>query len=92
MVWPNEDPRPRPFGYRLDALHWDQFQPGNPPLDTPFGVTVVGGANKELFGIGADHASVAAQLGATLAARPDRPFLLAPSCTIVMLAEELNKS
>ncbi|WOP19700.1 uroporphyrinogen decarboxylase family protein [Raineyella sp. LH-20] len=67
---------------RIDALHWDQFQPGNPPLDTPVGVTVVGGANKDLFGVDADPTAVAAQLGATLAAAPDRPFLLAPSCTV----------
>ena len=68
--------------HRIDALHWDQFQPGNPPLDTPFGVTVVGGANKDLFGVDADHAAVAAQLAATLSAATDRPFLLAPSCTV----------
>ncbi|WOQ16928.1 uroporphyrinogen decarboxylase family protein [Raineyella sp. W15-4] len=66
----------------VDALHWDQFLPGNPQLDTPFGVTVVGGANKDLFGVDGDPAEVAAQLAATLAAAPDRPFLLAPSCTV----------
>ncbi len=74
---------PEWFGdYRIDALQWDQFQPGNPPLGTDFGVTVVGGVSNELFAVGADRAEVAAQLEATLAAAPERPFLLAPSCTI----------
>lgn len=68
--------------YRIDALHWDQFQPGNPALDTDFGVTVVGGVNNELFAVGGDRTQVAAQLAATLATALDRPFLLAPSCTI----------
>lgn len=68
--------------YRIDALHWDQFLPGNPPLDADFGVTVVGGVNNELFGVGADQDDVVAQLEATLTGAPDRPFLLAPSCTI----------
>ena len=68
--------------YRLDALHWDQFQPGNPALDIDLGVTKVGGVNNELFAVGADRTQVTAQLDATLAAPLDRPFLLAPSCTI----------
>jgi uroporphyrinogen decarboxylase len=68
--------------YTVDALHWDQFQPGNPALDTDFGVTVVGGVNYELLAVGADRSGVAAQLDATLAAPVGRPFLLAPSCTI----------
>ncbi|HET7725169.1 MAG TPA: uroporphyrinogen decarboxylase family protein [Propionibacteriaceae bacterium] len=68
--------------YGADALQWDQFQPGNPALDTDLGLTVVGGVNNELFAVGADHTEVAAQLDATLAAAPARPFLLAPSCTI----------
>jgi uroporphyrinogen decarboxylase len=68
--------------YRIDALHWDQFQPGNPPIGTDFGVTGVGGVSNELFAVGGDRNEVAAQLGATLAAAPERPFLLAPSCTI----------
>ncbi len=77
---------------RIDALHWDQFLPGNPPLDTAFGLTAVGGANKDLFALDPDHTvadraaadptTVDAQLAATLAAAPDRPFLLAPSCTV----------
>jgi len=45
--------------YRIDALHWDQFQPGNPALDTDFGVTVVGGVNNELFAVGGDRTQVA---------------------------------
>jgi uroporphyrinogen decarboxylase len=69
-------------GYPVDALHWDQFLPGNPALGTDFGFTVVGGVNNELFAVGGDRTEVAAQLDATLAAAPDRPFLLAPSCTI----------
>ena len=68
--------------YRVAALHWDQFLPGNPALDANLGITVVGGVNNELFAVGADRARVADQLAATLAAAPGRPFLLAPSCTI----------
>ncbi len=68
--------------YGADALQWDQFQPGNPALDTDFGLTVVGGVNNELFAVDVDRTAVAAQLDATLAAAPRRPFLLAPSCTI----------
>ena len=68
--------------YRIDALHWDQFQPGNPAIGTDFGVTVVGGVSNELLAVGGDRTEVAAQLEATLAAPLNRPFLLAPSCTI----------
>ncbi|CAL8977348.1 hypothetical protein PROP_02172 [Propionicimonas sp. T2.31MG-18] len=74
-------------GYRVDALHWDQFQPGNPPLDTDFGLAVVGGVSSELFAVGGDQTEVARQLDATLATRVHRPFLLAPSCTIPTPAE-----
>ena len=74
-------------GYPVDALHWDQFLPGNPALDADLGVTVVGGVNNELFAVGADRTQVAAQLDATLAAPLSRPFLLAPSCTIPTPAE-----
>ncbi len=69
-------------GYPIDALHWDQFLSRNPALDTDFGVTVVGGVNNELFAVGGDRTQVAAQLDSTLASAPERPFLLAPSCTI----------
>ncbi len=68
--------------YPIDALQWDQFQNGNPALDTDFGVTQVGGVFNELFAVGGDRAQVTAQLETTLAHAPDRPFLLAPSCTI----------
>ena len=68
--------------YPIDALQWDQFQNGNPALDTDFGVTVVGGVFNELFAVGGDRAQVTAQLETTLANAPERPFLLAPSCTI----------
>ncbi len=68
--------------YRIDALHWDQFLPGNPALDVRLGIPVVGGVNNQLFAPGADDGQVADQLEATFAAAPDRPFLLAPSCTI----------
>jgi len=68
--------------YRVDALHWDQFLPGNPALDANLGVTAVGGVNNELFAVGADSSQVADQLAATLATANGRRFLLAPSCTI----------
>jgi uroporphyrinogen decarboxylase len=68
--------------YPIDALQWDQFQNGNPSLDTDFGVAVVGGVYNELFAVGGDRGLVTAQLERTLADAPDRPFLLAPSCTI----------
>lgn len=68
--------------YPISALHWDQFQPGNPALNAELGLTAVGGVNNTLFAEGADHAQVSAQLAATLAAAPQAPFLLAPSCTI----------
>ena len=69
-------------GDRIDALQWDQFQNGNPSLDTDFGLTVVGGVFNELFAVGGDRAQVTAQLERTLADAPARPFLLAPSCTV----------
>lgn len=68
--------------YRLDALQWDQFQNGNPSLDTDFGTVNVGGVFNELFAVDADRGLVTAQLDRTLATTPARPFLLAPSCTI----------
>ena len=64
--------------YPIDALQWDQFQNGNPALDTDFGVTVVGGVFNELFAVGGDRA-LTAQLETTLANAPERPFLLAPA-------------
>lgn len=72
-------------GYPVDALHWDQFQPGNPPLATDLGghgVTLVAGPHHELFATDADGAAAATQLRQTLDALPDRSFLLAPSCTV----------
>ncbi len=68
--------------YPIDALHWDQFLPGNPPVATDFGVTAVGGVSYDLFGLDGDRAEVSRQLDETLAHGPSRPFLLAPSCTI----------
>lgn len=68
--------------YPISALHWDQFQPGNPPLETSIAATAVGGVNNQLFAIGSDLTQVDAQLRTALAADLDRPFLLAPSCTI----------
>ncbi|MDR1512730.1 MAG: uroporphyrinogen decarboxylase family protein [Propionibacteriaceae bacterium] len=68
--------------YPIDALQWDQFLPGNPPVETDFGVTTVGGVRSDLFAVGGDRSEVARQLGATLAFAPERPFLLAPSCTV----------
>jgi uroporphyrinogen decarboxylase len=77
------DSHPQWFtGYRIDALQWDQFLPGNPPLDVDLGVTPIGGVSNELFAVGADPAPLIAQLEQTLAAGPSRPFLLSPSCTI----------
>lgn len=68
--------------YPIDALHWDQFLPGNPPVTTDFGVTAVGGVSYDLFAVGGDRSEVSRQLDETLAHGPSRPFLLAPSCTI----------
>ncbi len=68
--------------YPIDALHWDQFLPGNPAVATDFGVTPVGGVSYDLFGVGGDRAEVARQLDETLAHGPVRQFLLSPSCTI----------
>jgi len=78
-----EDSHPEWFtDYPIDALHWDQFLPGNPSLDEDFGVTPVGGVSYDLFAVGGDRAEVANQLERTLTSRPRRPFLLAPSCTV----------
>lgn len=68
--------------YPIDALHWDQFLPGNPPVDEDLGITPVGGVRSDLFAPGSDPQQVADQLRRTLAARENQPFLLAPSCTI----------
>lgn len=68
--------------YPIDALHWDQFLPGNPGVATDFGVTAVGGVSYDLFAAGGDRSEVARQLDETLASGPGRPFLLAPSCTV----------
>ncbi|MDR1768687.1 MAG: hypothetical protein LBR32_09740 [Propionibacteriaceae bacterium] len=70
-------------GLPVDAIQWDQFLPGNPPITADLGgATPVGGVNWELFAPGADLGEVARQAEATIRARTGRPFLLAPSCTI----------
>ena len=68
--------------YPIDALHWDQFLPGNPPVDEDLGIIPVGGVRSDLFAPGSDPQQVDDQLRRTLAARENKPFLLAPSCTI----------
>ncbi|MPN00490.1 hypothetical protein SDC9_147685 [bioreactor metagenome] len=68
--------------YPIDALHWDQFLPGNPPVDEDLGIIPVGGVRSDLFAPGSDPQQVDDQLRRTLAARENQPFLLAPSCTI----------
>lgn len=75
-------------GYPVDALHWDQFKAGNPTLDADLGITVVGGPHHELFAPDADHDRAGAQLDEILQAAPDRPFLLAPSCTVPTPADD----
>jgi uroporphyrinogen decarboxylase len=68
--------------YPVSAVQWDQFLPGNPPVDVEQGHTPIGGPNATLFGPGHDVDEVSRQRAATVESRAGRPFLLAPSCTI----------
>jgi uroporphyrinogen decarboxylase len=74
--------------YPVNALHWDQFLPANPPISTDFKLTPIGGVNYELFFPGSNLTEVRRQLNSTLAARSGQPFLLAPSCTIPTPADD----
>lgn len=79
--------------YPVDALHWDRFETGNPPLDADLGnpaLTLVTGPHHELFATDSTGSGVAAasQLQETLDTRPGRPFLLAPSCTVPTPADD----
>lgn len=76
--------------YPVDALHWDRFEAGNPPLDADLGnpsLTLVAGPHHELFATGSG-AAAASQLRDTLDSPVGRPFLLAPSCTVPTPADD----
>ncbi|NEG55189.1 uroporphyrinogen decarboxylase family protein [Bifidobacterium platyrrhinorum] len=74
----------------VDAIHWDQYLPGNPKADAPIKAVPVAGANVDLFVPGADPAQVTRELKETIALREGRPFLLAPSCTVTTPANEAS--
>ena len=52
------------------------------PVLPIFGIIPVGGVRSDLFAPGSDPQQVDDQLRRTLVARENKPFLLAPSCTI----------
>lgn len=66
----------------VDALHWDQYLPGNPKADADLTAVPVAGANYELFAPGGDVDQLRRELKESIALREGRPFLLAPSCTV----------
>ncbi|KAE8128009.1 MULTISPECIES: uroporphyrinogen decarboxylase family protein [Bifidobacterium] len=68
--------------YPIDAIHWDQFMSGNPPIDEDLGIVPIGGVNFTQFAPSSDLDEVRTQLDRTMEEREGKPFLLAPSCTI----------
>ncbi len=75
------------LSYPIQALHWAESAPGNPPIagsEKWLGkIAAMGGVDERLFGTGAED-KIAAMARASVAANRGRPFLLAPECTVDM--------
>lgn len=70
------------YSYPVDAISWDHFDPGNPPIGTDFGEPAVAGVNRaEVTRRDADLVKDQAQQA--IRAYANKPFLLAPTCSTV---------
>lgn len=73
--------------YGVQAIHWAESAPGNPPIagsESWLGkIAAMGGVDERLFGTGAED-KIAAMAEKSVAANRNRPFLLTPECTVAM--------
>lgn len=81
---------PERFGYEtVQAIHWADRAPGNPPLDamkeTLKGKALVGGVDETLFA-GEDAETVRRQAREAMRAMEGHPFILAPGCGVPITA------
>lgn len=67
----------------VDIIHWDQYSHGNPKADADLDAVPVAGANYLEFAPDGSVEQVRAELDETIRLRGDKPFLLAPSCTVL---------
>lgn len=72
----------------VDAVQWDQYLPGNPKADAGFTAIPVAGPSDVLFAPDGDIDQLRRELAETLTLRQGRPFLLAPSCTVLTPASD----
>lgn len=77
--------------YPIQALHWAESAPGNPPIAGSEAwlkkIAAMGGVDERLFGTGAE-ARIASMARASVANNRHRPFLLAPECTVDMTSTD----
>lgn len=73
------------YKYPITALHWAESAPGNPPIAGSgkwLGkIAAMGGVDERLFGTGAVE-KIRAMAKKSVSTNRDRPFLLAPECTV----------
>jgi uroporphyrinogen decarboxylase len=71
--------------YPINALHWAETAPGNPPIigsESWLGkIAAMGGVNENLFGTNAAE-KIGDMARKSVAGNRQRPFLLAPECTV----------
>ncbi|RYN14873.1 uroporphyrinogen decarboxylase [Bifidobacterium animalis subsp. animalis] len=67
----------------VDIIHWNQYSHGNPKADADLDAVPVAGANYLEFAPDGSVEQVRAELDETIRLRGDKPFLLAPSCTML---------
>lgn len=73
----------------IDIIHWDQYAQGNPQADVDLKAVPVAGANAlEFLAEQGSVDQVRQELNATRAIRQGKPFLLAPSCTVITPAND----
>lgn len=74
------------FGEQI--LQWDQYQQGNPQIDTDFSTVPVGGPSIDDFVVDGSAEAVSRDIRETVRRHRGSAFLLAPSCTVPTPASE----
>lgn len=79
------------YHYPITALHWAESAPGNPPIAGSEkwlnGIAAMGGVDERLFGTRAVE-KIRTMAANSVAANKNRPFLLAPECTVAASTTE----
>lgn len=77
--------------YPVDGLNWDTYEEGNALLDTSLRHTAVGGVDHRLFAVN-DQSRIVSEARHAVEQMKDKPFLLAPSCSIPITVEDSTMS